>query len=410
MYENYGNMLLQMKIQTHMVVHTSAFGVIHVAILWPGGSHNLRGSHVRYFLRREQRRQRRPLVAETRVIARNSPQSQRVSVNGLLVVLVVTVRKRCRSVEPGVVGGCGRSSNGVVPRWIRHWRCWSGTKAVVHEIVDMVGIRERASVDHRWLKVRAFGVLAFPFVGVLVAAEGLGGREVPAAVVTLEPATAFPVVISNGGDSSGGGIVFGSVEFEWVKVIVVGGVGNCFCGIRLVGWNSSVVSAAGEFYAEETNGWLLLDERSRADEGQLGEGVHVHEVVDFSVWGCCCWCCLVHKREIQKQRKRKGRRVWRCVCCVVLWWECRRRRRGWGGSYKQRESGDWSEDNWVWSISEWSLTRPQSLRVASPSQSTTFTPFHLILDPHGTLTSSIYTFCLLFFFFCNANYSITSST
>lgn len=62
--------------------------------------------------------------------------------------------------------------------------------------------------------MRAFGVLAFPFVGVLVAAEGLGGREVPAAVVTLEPATAFPVVISNGGDSSGGGIVFGSVEFE----------------------------------------------------------------------------------------------------------------------------------------------------------------------------------------------------
>lgn len=73
---------------------------------------------------------------------------------------------------------------------------------------------------------------------------------------------------------------------------------------------------------------------------------------------------------------------------------------GWcGGSYKQRESGDWSMDNWVWSISEWSLTRPQSLRVASPSQSTTFTPFHLILDPHGrvVVTSSIHTATFSFY-------------
>lgn len=58
-------LLLQMKIQTHTV----AFRVIHVAILrWPRGSDNLRGSHVRYFLGREQRRQRRMLVAETRVV------------------------------------------------------------------------------------------------------------------------------------------------------------------------------------------------------------------------------------------------------------------------------------------------------------------------------------------------------
>lgn len=108
-------------------------------------------------------------------------------------------------------------------------------------------------------------MLAFPFVSVLVTAEGLGGGEVPAAVVALEPATGFGVVISNGGDSGGSGIVLGSIEFEGVKVVSVG-VGCCFCRVRVVRRNSSVVSA-GEFYAKETNGGLLLDERSRADEG-----------------------------------------------------------------------------------------------------------------------------------------------
>jgi len=306
MYENYGNMLLQMKIQTHMVVHTSAFGVIHVAVLRPRwGSHNLRPSHVRYFLRREQRRQRRPLVAETRVIARNSPQGQRVSVNRLLV-LVMAVGKRWRSVEPRVGGSGG---GGVVPRRIRHWRCGSGTEAVVHEVVDMVRVGERASVHHRGLKVRAFGVLAFAFVRVLVAAEGLRGGEVSAAVVALEPATAFAVVISNsgsGGSSSSSSIVLVGIKFERVKVVVVGGgVGGCFCRVRVLRRDSRVVSA-GEVYAKESNGWLLLDKRGRADEGELGEGVHVHEVVEFSLRVCWCGCCLVHKRETKVEGGLKG--------------------------------------------------------------------------------------------------------
>jgi len=84
-------------------------------------------------------------VAETRVIARNSPQSQGVSVDRLLLLVrLVAVGKRRRSVEPRVGGG-----GGVVPRRIRHWRRWSGTEAVVHEVVDVVRVGERASVHHR---------------------------------------------------------------------------------------------------------------------------------------------------------------------------------------------------------------------------------------------------------------------
>lgn len=47
-------------------------------------------------------------------------------------------------------------------------------------------------MQHCGVQVSSFGLLSFPFVGVLVAAQGLGGREVSAAVVALElPATGF---------------------------------------------------------------------------------------------------------------------------------------------------------------------------------------------------------------------------
>lgn len=40
-------------------------------------------------------------------------------------------------------------------------------------VVIKVRVGEGASVHHGGLKVRAFGVLAFSFVGVLVATQGL---------------------------------------------------------------------------------------------------------------------------------------------------------------------------------------------------------------------------------------------
>jgi len=120
----------------------------------------------------------------------------------------VRKRSRCCSVEArGVVV--------VVPCWIRHcwwwWWWWSGTVAVVHEVVDVVRVGEGAALHHRGLEVRAFGVLAFAFVGVLVAAEGLGGGEVAAAVVALEAAATLAVRAIGGG---GGVILVGGVEVE----------------------------------------------------------------------------------------------------------------------------------------------------------------------------------------------------
>nr|GMC86151.1 hypothetical protein Iba_chr04dCG8230 [Ipomoea batatas] len=51
-----------------------------------------------------------------------------------------------------------------------------------------------AAVDHGGLEIRPFGVLPFPLVRVLVAAEGLRSGEIPAAVVALEFPAAFAAV------------------------------------------------------------------------------------------------------------------------------------------------------------------------------------------------------------------------
>ena len=130
--------------------------------------------------------------------------------------MLVVVRKRrrcCCSVEARVVVV-------VVPCWIRHcwwWWCWNGrTVAVVHEIVDMVRVGEGAAMNHGGLEVRTFGVLAFAFVRVLVAAEGLGGGEVAAAVVALEAAAALAIRVGGASTGGSGGVflLVGRIEVE----------------------------------------------------------------------------------------------------------------------------------------------------------------------------------------------------
>ena len=117
-------------------------------------------------------------------------------------------------------------------------------------------VRRWAVVGGR-VEVGAFGVLALALVGVLVAAEGLGGGEVAAAVVALE----FPATAISG-----------------VSSVFRGGVG-------VVGGSSAATAA--ELDAKEADGGRrgggLFFGRRGPDEGQLGEGLHIHEVVGFSL-------------------------------------------------------------------------------------------------------------------------------
>lgn len=131
------------------------------------------------------------------------------------------MRKRRRSVEPRRVGGGGGVAAAVVPRWIRHCCRWSGTEAVVHEVVDMVRVGVGATVHHRRLKVRAFRVLPFAFVRVLVAAEGLRGGEVSAAVVALEAPAALAAGVDDGGSGGDNNIILVRVERGKVVVVII---------------------------------------------------------------------------------------------------------------------------------------------------------------------------------------------
>lgn len=146
-------------------------------------------------------------------------------------------------------------------------------------------------VEHgRRLEVGALGVLPLSLVGVLVAAEGLGGGEVPAAVMALEfTAVAAPAVGGVAlGVCTGGGGGGEDVNFNCVGV----GVGALILGGGVL-----------DLYAEEANGRLLLG-RSRADERQLGEGIHVHEV------SCCLY--LLHGNWKMRAKRRK----W-CDWCLI---------------------------------------------------------------------------------------------
>ena len=108
---------------------------------------------------------------------------------------------------------------------------------------------------HGGLEISPLRVLALALVGVLVSAKSLRGGEVSAAVVALELASGF----GSGGD---------------ICVRVLGG-DFVFCNVRLVRELDAeeADSAGGRGAARALSSW-----RRGPDEGELGEGVHVHEV------------------------------------------------------------------------------------------------------------------------------------
>jgi len=102
-------------------------------------------------------------------------------------------------------------------------------------------------VKHAGVEV-SFGMLAFSFVGVLVATQGLRSGKVSATVMALESAGGFGV-------SCDGGVM-----------------GGCVGGF-------------GKVLAEETNGLVFIFGGRGAEKGELREGVDVHEVMDEVVGG-----------------------------------------------------------------------------------------------------------------------------
>lgn len=134
------------------------------------------------------------------------------------------------------------------------------------------------------VEVGSLGVLPLPLVGVLVAAEGLGGGEVPAAVVALELPAALPSSTTVGG---GGGV--GAAAF-----VVVG----CGAFIRVCG--------GGEIDAEEADargsgsggcgGGFGGGAGGGPEEGELREGVNVHEIMCLRIFSCSSggYYCLFH--------------------------------------------------------------------------------------------------------------------
>lgn len=139
-----------------------------------------------------------------------------------------------------------------------------GGGVVIDEEVGGGRIREGrlvACAGEGGLEVGALGVLALALVGVLMAAEGLGGGEVAATVMALElPAALFPaaagaevlgiLVQTAAGRSSGG--------------VSVGGVG----GLLLV-----------ELHPKEAD--VLLSCWCRSNKRELGEGVDVQVVLSI---------------------------------------------------------------------------------------------------------------------------------
>jgi len=128
------------------------------------------------------------------------------------------------------------------------------------------------------VEVDSLGMLPLPLVGVLVAAEGLGGGEVPAAVVALKLPAAFPCSTTVG---VGGGV-------STATLLVIAG-----CAIVRVAIRGGEVDAKEADAGGGGGGGL----GGGAEEGELREGVNVHEIVCLRIFSCCCCCsrdCLFH--------------------------------------------------------------------------------------------------------------------
>lgn len=133
-----------------------------------------------------------------------------------------------------------------------------GAEAVVEEAVH---VSWGASEDATVREVRTFGVLALALVGVLVSAQGLGRREIPAAVVAFEPPMSLLRSLGLGRVGLGR-LGRGTSVFQFLL--------------------SGFVSTRTEFDAEEANGLVVIISSvgcRRACEGELGEGIHTHEVM-----------------------------------------------------------------------------------------------------------------------------------
>lgn len=133
---------------------------------------------------------------------------------------------------------------------------------------------------HGGLKVGPLSVLPFTLVSVLVATKGLRCREVPTTIVALKLPTTFTT-------SSSSAIVdvcvFGG-GFEVVAIARVGVVGG--------GGGGRVEVDAEEADGGGSGGGGGLSGggggRSGANEGELREGVNIHEVM--SLIKRICWC------------------------------------------------------------------------------------------------------------------------
>lgn len=197
---------------------------------------------------------------------RNPPHSQRAAIDRLRVVMMMVSIVRA-------VAAVRRPSGGA-PRMIRRRKRRSAAP-VAHQPIIMGGVDGYAAMHHHRLQVSALRVLSLSLVGVLVAAESLGGGEVSAAVMAL--------------------------EFPAARVAAARLFASClsFSAVVFIGM---IDTAAAEFLAEKPNptapaAALLFGRKRRADEGQLRERLHAHEVVSLSL-------SPIHGSEVEFQLAR----------------------------------------------------------------------------------------------------------
>lgn len=205
---------------------------------------------------------------------RDSPQTgERVAVDGL--------RERpgagadaATNVRPSAFGGVV----GGGPRLVvsRHVVASTGSEGgggvVIEEEVGGGRIGEGRRVTgagEGGLEVGALGVLALALVGVLMAAEGLGGGEVAATVVALE----LPAALLPAGRPGAGADILGVLVL--VLGTAVGGAG----GFLLV-----------ELHTKEAD--VPLPCWCRSNKRELGEGVYVHVVLSSILLGLLHVCMV----------------------------------------------------------------------------------------------------------------------
>lgn len=133
--------------------------------------------------------------------------------------------------------------------------------------------RRMAGAGKGGLEVGALGMLALALVGVLMAAEGLGGGEVAATVVALElPATLLSA--SRGGADA---------DVLGVLVLVLGAAVGGVGGLLLV-----------ELHSKEAD--VPLPCWCRSNKRELGKGVYVHVVLSSLLLR------LLHVCMVEEQR------------------------------------------------------------------------------------------------------------